>query len=50
MSRDRIKAADGVATGARFNALSNRTKLDGGRGETVYRAKRDSRGPKKDVG
>jgi polyphosphate kinase len=48
MSRDRIKAADGVATGARFNALSNRIKLDG-KGDTPYRAKRDSRWPKKDI-
>jgi len=49
MSRDRIKAAEGVATGARFNALSTRTKLDG-KGEAPYRAKRDSRGPRKDAG
>jgi polyphosphate kinase len=48
MSRDRIKAADGAATGARFNALSNRTKLDG-KGDLPYRAKRDSRWPKKDT-
>jgi polyphosphate kinase len=48
MSRDRIKAAEGAATGARFNALSNRTKLDG-KSETPYRAKRDSRGPKKET-
>ena len=46
-SRDRNKAADGAVSGARLNALSIRGKSEG-RGETTYRAKRDSRGPKKE--